>query len=111
MRLLFEGGDYNIQGLAGGGYYSRASTIRGRRLIEEIRYLKSGFGCRTKSRSGDVHPTVFSSCKTYTAHALMSVGCSAEGEQAGAALAAIPTNYLLVKPQLEKGHSRNAPKS
>ena len=38
MRLLFEGGDYNIQGLAGGGYYSRAATIRGRRLIEEIRY-------------------------------------------------------------------------
>ena len=39
MRLLFEGGDYNIQGLAGGGYYSRAATIRGRRLIEEIRYV------------------------------------------------------------------------
>ena len=51
-----------------------------------------------------MHPT------TYTAHALMSVGCSAEGEQAGAALAAIPTNYLLVKPQLEKGHLQNAPK-
>ena len=40
VRLLFEGGDYNIQGLAGGGYYSRAATIRGRRLIEEIRYLE-----------------------------------------------------------------------
>ena len=37
VRLLFEGGHYNIQGLAGGGYYSRAATIRGRRLIEEIR--------------------------------------------------------------------------
>ena len=45
VRLLFEGGDYNIQGLAGGGYYSRAATItfkvwqegatiRGRRLFE-----------------------------------------------------------------------------
>ena len=33
VRLLFEGGDYNIQGLAGGGYYSRAATIQGRRLI------------------------------------------------------------------------------
>ena len=39
VRLLFEGGHYNIQGLAGGGYYSRAATIRGRRLIEEIRYF------------------------------------------------------------------------
>ena len=28
VRLLFEGGDYNIQGLAGGGYYSRAATSR-----------------------------------------------------------------------------------
>ena len=37
-RRLIEGGHYNIQGLAGGGYYSRAATIRGRRLIEEIRY-------------------------------------------------------------------------
>ena len=39
VRLLFEGGHYNIQGLAAVGYYSRAATIRGRRLIEEIRYL------------------------------------------------------------------------
>ena len=30
-------GHYTIQGLAGGGYYSRVATIRGRRLIEEIR--------------------------------------------------------------------------
>ena len=29
MRLLFEGGHYNIQGLAGGGYYSRAASDRG----------------------------------------------------------------------------------
>ena len=29
VRLLLEGGDYKIQGLAGGGYYSRAATIRG----------------------------------------------------------------------------------
>ena len=37
VRLLFEGGDYNIQGLAGGGYYSRAATIRGRGR-RQIRY-------------------------------------------------------------------------
>ena len=36
VRLLFEGGHYNIHGLAAGGYYSRAATIRGRHLIEEI---------------------------------------------------------------------------
>ena len=34
VRLLFEGGHYNIQGLAGGGYYSRAATIRGWLLFE-----------------------------------------------------------------------------
>ena len=41
MRLLFEGGDYNIQGLAGGGYYSRAATIRGRRLFEGGDYSRA----------------------------------------------------------------------
>ena len=41
VRLLFEGGHYNIQGLARGGYYSRAATIRGRRLIEEIRNVQA----------------------------------------------------------------------
>ena len=30
VRLLFEGGHYNFQGLAAGGYYSRAATIQGR---------------------------------------------------------------------------------
>ena len=29
LGLLFEGSDYNIQGLAGGGYYSRAVSDRG----------------------------------------------------------------------------------
>ena len=48
VRLLFEGGHYNFQGLAAGGYYSRAATIQGRlyqgrRLIEEIRYPLNAF--------------------------------------------------------------------
>ena len=30
VRLLFEGGHYNFQGLAEGGYYLRAATIQGR---------------------------------------------------------------------------------
>ena len=34
VQLLFEGGDYNIEGLAAWGYYSRAATIRGRRLFK-----------------------------------------------------------------------------
>ena len=29
VQLLFEGGHYSIQGLAGGGYYSRAASDRG----------------------------------------------------------------------------------
>ena len=55
MRLLFEGGDYNIQGLAGGGYYSRAATIsiRGRRLIEEIRYTNKGID--TEGEAGQIY--------------------------------------------------------
>ena len=39
MRRLFEGGVTNAKTLAAGGDYSRAATIRGRRLIDEIRYL------------------------------------------------------------------------
>ena len=38
MRRLFEGGVTNAETLAAGGDYSRAATIRGRRLIDEIRY-------------------------------------------------------------------------
>ena len=41
VQLLFEGGHYNIQGLAGGGYYSRAATIRGRRLFEGGDYSRA----------------------------------------------------------------------
>ena len=33
VQLLFEGGDYNIQGLAGGGYYSRAASDRGNTVV------------------------------------------------------------------------------
>ena len=40
MRRLFEGGITNAKTLAAGGDYSRAATIRGRRLIDEIRYLR-----------------------------------------------------------------------
>ena len=39
MRRLFEGGVTNTETLAAGGDYSRAATIRGRRLIGEIRYI------------------------------------------------------------------------
>ena len=39
MRRLFEGGVTNVKTLAAGGDYSRAATIRGRRLIDEIRYI------------------------------------------------------------------------
>ena len=39
MRRLFEGGVTNVKTLAAGGDYSRAATIRGRRLIDEIRYM------------------------------------------------------------------------
>ena len=39
MRRLFEGGVTNAETLAAGGDYSRAATIRGRRLIDEIRYI------------------------------------------------------------------------
>ena len=39
MRRLFEGGVTNAETLAAGGDYSRAATIRGRRLIDEIRYV------------------------------------------------------------------------
>ena len=47
MRRLFEGGVTNAEtlaaggdySLAAGGDYSRAATIRGRRLIDEIRYI------------------------------------------------------------------------
>ena len=38
VRLLFEGGEYNIQGLAAWGYYSRAATIQWQHLIKEIQY-------------------------------------------------------------------------
>ena len=38
MRRLFEGGVTNAETLAAGDDYSRAATIRGRRLIDEIRY-------------------------------------------------------------------------
>ena len=41
MRRLFEGGVTNAETLAAGGDYSRAATIRGRRLIDEIRYVTS----------------------------------------------------------------------
>ena len=41
MRRLFEGGVTNAETLAAGGDYSRAATIRGRRLIDEIRYVQS----------------------------------------------------------------------
>ena len=41
VRLLFEGGHYNIQGLAGWGYYSRAATIRGRLLFEGGYYSRA----------------------------------------------------------------------
>ena len=41
MRRLFEGGVTNAKTLAAGGDYSRAATIGGRRLIDEIRYLAS----------------------------------------------------------------------
>ena len=34
MRRLFEGGVTNSETLAAGGDYSRAATIRGRRLFE-----------------------------------------------------------------------------
>ena len=37
MRRLFKGGVTNAETLAGD--YSRAATIRGRRLIDEIRYV------------------------------------------------------------------------
>ena len=36
MRRLFEGCVTNAETLAAGGDYSRAATIRGRRLIDEI---------------------------------------------------------------------------
>ena len=36
VRRLFEGGITNANTLAAGGDYSRAATIRGRRLIDEI---------------------------------------------------------------------------
>ena len=42
MRLLFEGGDYNIQGLAGGGEggdYSRAASDRGNTVPFFIRII------------------------------------------------------------------------
>ena len=39
MRRLFEGGVTNVKTLAAGGDYSRAATIRGLRLIDEIRYV------------------------------------------------------------------------
>ena len=39
VRRLFEGGVTNAKTLAAGGDYSRAVTIRGRRLIDEIRYV------------------------------------------------------------------------
>ena len=39
MRRLFEGGVTNAETLAAGGDYSRAATIRGQRLIDEIRYM------------------------------------------------------------------------
>ena len=64
MRLLFEGGHYNIQGLAGGGYYSRVATIRGRLLFEEIRYAalagaKLGVGIQWNGNSGMVSECLF----------------------------------------------------
>ena len=40
MRRLFEGGVTKAKTLPVGGDYSRAVTIRGRRLIDEIRYVK-----------------------------------------------------------------------
>ena len=43
MRRLFEGGVTNAETLAAGGDYSRAATIRGRRLIDEIRYIRTNF--------------------------------------------------------------------
>ena len=39
MRRLFDGGVTKAKTLAVGGDYSRAETIRGRRLIDEIRYI------------------------------------------------------------------------
>ena len=39
VRRLFKGGVTNAKTLAAGGDYSRAATIRGRRLIDEIRYF------------------------------------------------------------------------
>ena len=39
VRRLFEGGVTNVKTLAAGGDYSRVATIRGRRLIDEIRYI------------------------------------------------------------------------
>ena len=39
VRLLFEGGDYFTDGGDSCGVYSRVATIRGQRLIEEIRYV------------------------------------------------------------------------
>ena len=41
MRRLFEGGVTNAETFAAGGDYSRAATIRGRRLIDEIQYTAS----------------------------------------------------------------------
>ena len=42
-RRLFEGGVYFTQRLQLCGVYSRAASIRGRRLFAEIRYLSSAW--------------------------------------------------------------------
>ena len=39
MQLLFDGGHYNIQGLAGGGYYLRAASDRGNTVLYFKPYL------------------------------------------------------------------------
>ena len=53
MRRLFEGGVTNAKTLAAGGDYLRAATIRGRRLIDEIRYFNSLESDRGMNRCHD----------------------------------------------------------
>ena len=52
MRYLFEGGYNDTQDLVAGSYHSKAATIRGWCLIEEIFYIRRGGKGRERRGGG-----------------------------------------------------------